>query len=208
MISYPHVNLLKKNEQRYQGSVSKKMIISLATLVPLLFLLLFLGMGWVQYRSTANSLESNKVRWEKIQPKIKAYKKQKEVLNKDKNILELIKGWKKIVIPMSTVLRELQNTIPSDIQFTHLSITAQSKTTTFKKPLDFLVNYTLVVKGNAEGENGWDSAVTFQEKFLNPKQIGLLFNSKKTTGPTKKQGDEKKNICTFSITVSSNKEAK
>jgi len=208
MISYPHVNLLKKNEQRYQGSVSKKMIISLATLVPFLFLLLFGGIEFVQYNSAVKSLKSNKVQWAKMQPKLKAYKKQKALLNKDKKILALINGWKKIVIPMSTVLSELQNMVPSDIQFKGLSITAQSKTTTFKKPEDFLVSYTLSINGIAEGEKGGTSVFDFQKNFLEPKPIAALFSSAKLGTMSKSQDGDKKVIHKFSITASSKKEGR
>ena len=208
MISYPHINLLKKNEQRYQGSVSKKMIISLATLVPLLFLLLFGGIEWVQYSSAANSLELNEARWAKIQPKLKGYKKQKALLEKEKNILELIKGWEEIVIPMSTVLCELQNMVSSDIQFQRLSITAQSKTTAFEKTSEFLVNYTLSISGIAEGEKGGTSVFDFQKKFLEPKLIGSIFSSAKLGTMSKSRDVDEKVIHEFSIKATSTTDAK
>jgi len=206
MSSYPHVNLLKKNEQRYQGSVSKKMIIGLVTLVPLLFLLLFGGIELIQYKSAVNNLELNKAQWETLQPKFKAYKKKQALLNRDKNILGLIKGWNKIVIPMSVVLCELQNMVPSDIQFQHLSITAQGKTTTFKKPTDFLVSYNLTISGVAEGEDGGTSIFNFQKKFLEPKLIGSIFSVAKLGTISKKQESKKKVVHKFSITASSKKE--
>jgi len=208
MILYPHVNLLKKNEQRYEGSVSKKMIIILLTLVPVLFLILFAGIEWVQYSSAEKNLKLNKARWEKLQPKLKVYEKQKALLNKDENIVELIKGWKKIIIPMSTVLSELQDMVPSDIQLHRLSITAQSKTTTFKKASEFLVDYNLSINGIAQGEKGGASVFDFQKKFLKPIKIGTVFSTAKLGTMSKSQDAEEKVIHKFSITASSKKEAR
>jgi len=210
MSLYPHVNLLKKSEQRYQGSVSKKMVISLVTLVPVLFLLLFLGIEWLQYNAASDSLAENKTRWTRLQPKLKIYEKEKARLDKNNQILKLINEWKKIVIPMSEVLSELQDSVPADIQLSELSITAQTKTTVFNEKSKE-INYTLLLKGIAVGDQGKDSIVSFRKKFLEPKQIGSIFSTVTFTLDSvkeQKEDSKKEPIHDFTISARSEKETK
>ena len=210
MSLYPHMNLLKKNEQRYQGAVSKKMVISLVTLVPVLFLLLFLGIEWLQYNVASDSLAENEARWSELQPKLKVYNKKRAILNKNKKILMLISEWKKVVIPMSEVLEELQDSVPADIQLSELSITAQTKGKTFTEKTKE-INYTLLLKGIAVGDQGKDSIVSFRKKFLEPKRIGSIFSDVTFTldsAKEQKEGSKKDPVYDFSISARSGKETK
>jgi len=197
MSSYPHINLLKKEEQRYQGTVSKKTIMALLVVVPLLTLILFGSIEWIQYRAAKDEYVMNQQQWQRLGPQYNVCKKEQMELAEKERVLQLINGWKKTIVPLSKVLSDLRDIIPLDIQLTQLVIEDRKQRSEYSKPSDFVVKYSLLMNGISVGKQ--DPVFNLHKELLKQEGAYSIFGSVKLGDMMRTVDSSGKEIHNFSI---------
>ena len=124
-MNYPRVNLLKKNEQRFQGAVSRKFIFISAVVAPILLISVLSGIKLIQYSGVQSQLLSSREIWEDLEPRLVLYKEERRGLNMNRTGLDLFNGWNETQASFVKLLTDIQANVPEQIQFTRLSVRSQ-----------------------------------------------------------------------------------
>jgi len=204
-MNYPRVNLLKKNEQRYQGAVGRRFLLMVIVVTPVLLITLLSAVKLAQFTAVQSSLKSNHAIWENLSPRLEQYKKEQQVLAANKRVLELIAGWKQTQVPTSELLTEIQTTIPSSVQLTRLSIQSQQGKMIYDKPSDFIRDYRLTLQGVAYGERAEDVVLDLRKGLLTTERMGAIFESITLGSMHKKVEKDGEVLREFSLTGTSKK---
>jgi len=207
-MNYPRVNLLKKNEQRYQGAISRRFLLMVIVVTPVLLITLLSAIKLAQFTAVQSSLKANHAIWDTLSPRLKQYKKEQKALAANKRALELITGWKKTQVPTSELLTEIQTTIPASVQLARLSIQNQQEKMIYDKPADFTRNYRLTLQGVAYGERAEDVVLDLRKSLLATERMGMIFESITLGSMRKRAGKEGEVLREFSLTGTSKKEDK
>ena len=111
------VDLLKKNERRYQGIVSMKVMVlgSAGVLVGTTVLVLSLAM--ISKASQSMNLKRATEEWERLKPAVKVIRENGAAAEANRKTLERVDQWTQGGnVPMYKILREVQEEIPAKIQ--------------------------------------------------------------------------------------------
>jgi hypothetical protein len=187
-MKYPRVNLLKKSEQRYQGAVSRRFLLVSIVVTPILFITIFSGVKLIQYTSVQSNLKLSREVWSRLSPRLDLYKEEQRSLSANKQAMELIAGWRGTQVAHSILLTEIQGTIPSGVQLTRLAIRSELKTSVYRNPEDFPLDYRLTIQGVAEGARAEDAVIGLRKGLLKPEYMGSTFESIKLSSMRKRTG--------------------
>lgn len=111
------VDLLKKNERRYQGIVSMKVMVLGSVGVLLGTSLLVLALALISQATQSSNYKRAKKSWEDIKPTVAVIKENGVAAEANRKTLERIDAWTKGgSVPMYKILREVQKEIPAEIQ--------------------------------------------------------------------------------------------
>jgi hypothetical protein len=155
-MSYTRVNLLKKNEQRYQGAVSRRFMLVSIVVTPILFIAVISGVKLIQYTGVQANLRSSSEIWSDLKPRLSLYQDEQRGLNANLQALKLIDGWKNTQILQSRLLTEIQDSVPQNIQLKRLSIRSELKTAVYFTPEECALDYKLIVLGVSVGDRAED----------------------------------------------------
>lgn len=153
---YPHVNLLKKNERRYQGVVSRRFIFVGIVVVPILLVSMLSAAILFKNEQVQGSLADANKKWSELKgPQDECIKLQK-MGGQNKLAVDLLSGWGNSQPDLEQVLFEMQKVIPPRVQITRMSISVGGDVAVFGKVEDFAMRPTLMIQGfakeNVEGE--------------------------------------------------------
>ncbi|MEE9367808.1 MAG: hypothetical protein V3V05_02975 [Pontiella sp.] len=198
-MNYPRVNLLNKNEQRYQGAVSRKFIFISAVVAPILVISLLSGVKLIQYSGVQSELLSSRVIWEDLEPRLALYKEERRGLNMNRTGLDLFNGWSESQASFVKLLTDIQANVPEQIQFTRLSVRSQPTAAVYTTPEGMELSYELLIDGTSQGRLAENYVIGLQKSLLESEQIGSEFDSLKLVSMRKHQGNKAENIREFRL---------
>jgi len=205
-MNYPRVNLIKKNERRYQGLLSRGFILTTGIGVPSVFVLLVFVLLYGQSMSLNAQLESSRAVWENYEPRLKQYRKEKSGLTTTGKIKNLFDGWGQSQRSFLGLLEEFQQGTPANIQFTRLSIRTGASKPIYKTAEELELDYDLVISGKAEGEAAENAVIKLQKHLLSGQEVGSTFNTLKLASMRNSTTDAGTPVRQFSLTGSSKQE--
>lgn len=178
-MNYPKVNLLKKNERRYQGAVSHRFLTISLVVTPILLIAVLSGVKLIQYTGVQSTLRGSRSLWADLEPKLKQYKKENKGLAANRQAIELFEGWDASRGSFVKLLTDVQGAVPENIQFTRLSVRAESGPSVYSEAEEMELNYALVIEGVAEGARAENHVIALRRDLLACEQIGSTFDSMK-----------------------------
>ena len=198
-MTYPTVNLLRKNEQRHQGAVSQKFIVSSAIIVPLLLIAVLGGINLIQYRGIKSSLLTNRAIWKEMEPRLAIYKNENKGLAVNRTALGLFGGWEKSQPAFVKLLNDIQETVPAAIQFKRLSVRSKPSPAMYTAPEDMELTFDLVIEGQSQGERAENQVIDLRRELLNCAQIAATFDSLKLASMRQSRRADGESIREFRI---------
>jgi hypothetical protein len=199
-MSYIRVNLLKKNEQRYQGVVSRRFILVSIVVTPILFIAIISGVKLIQYTGVQSNLRSSRDIWSDLKPRLALYKDEQRGLNANRQVLKLMDGWKDTQVRQSQLLAEIQDAVPHNIQLKRLSIRSEQKASVYITPEDFTRDYKLLVQGLSLGDRAEDAVIGLRKDLMTTDHMRSTFESVKLSSMMRKQvGGEGQNVRDFRL---------
>ena len=198
-MNYPRVNLLKKDEQRYQGAVSQRFILVSMVVIPILFIAVLSGVKLIQYGSVQSDLASNREIWKNLEPRLESFKVQQRQLNDNRKVLGIIQGWKDSQIPMDSLLLDIQQAVPEEIQITRVSIRSEVKSSVYHNEDELDLDYRLTVQGISQGDHAEDEVISLRKSLLKKKYISEAFESLKLASMRKRDGRNGESFREFSL---------
>lgn len=178
-MTYPRVNLLRKDEQRYQGIVSRGFILFCGIGAPALVLLLVAVLGFAYHAGIKAEIASNQVFWESLEPRVKAHAQSTQGLATNKKVLDLFTGWESSQASFYKLLDDVQGAVPETVQFTRLAVRTGESKSIYKTPAELQLAYNLIIEGVAEGAQAENEVIALQRDLLACEQIGNTFNTLK-----------------------------
>ncbi|MDH3981638.1 MAG: hypothetical protein OES84_01915 [Kiritimatiellaceae bacterium] len=176
-MNYPRVNLLKKNELRYQGAVSSRTILISAVATPIVLIALISGLNLIRYSRLQSALKKSRQTWSQLEPQYKKFQTESKDLTKSKILIGLFDGWEKSRLPFSSLLSEMQSVVPQNIQFSRLSIRNASTVTAYKKPEEMRLACKLVIEGKSHGDMGEQYVFDLVKGLLECERVASSFDS-------------------------------
>ena len=199
-MNYPRVNLLEKEEQRYQGVISHRAILISIAVIPLVFALIFLGIGFLRHEKVASLLQETRKEWAKVKPQFDIYKAELRQQNDARSALELMMAWKDAGIPVSKFLMEVQVRVPENIQITKLSLDGETASlSSFSTTNDCVIAYEMLLNGIALGDRAEGSVIGFRRSLMDEGFISTTFKSIKLASMRKRVEEDGQNMREFSI---------
>ncbi|HBA85827.1 MAG TPA: hypothetical protein DCZ95_17225 [Verrucomicrobia bacterium] len=116
------VNLMHEADFRYQGAVSRGFIVKAVAITIAVLTGLFLLATVFQYKSLRQTAAWSQDRWNKIAPAYENVQAMQQTLNRNRTIMNELKGWQHSRIDWNVPLEELPRLVPSSIQLTKLNI--------------------------------------------------------------------------------------
>lgn len=178
-MTYPRVNLLKKDEQRYQGIVSRGFILLCGIGVPTLLILISAVVLFTYNAGIQSEIALNQAFWETLEPRLKKHAQGTQGLSTNKKVLDLFMGWETSQASFYKLLNDVQGSVPEMVQFTRLSVRTGESKLIYKTPAELQLDYSLVIEGVAEGGQAENEVITLQKDLLACEQIGNTFDTLK-----------------------------
>ena len=203
-MKYPRVNLLKKNEQRYQGVVSRRFMLISVVVTPVLFIAILSGVKLIQFTGVQSSLKSSREIWEDLNPRLSLYKDEQRGLNANRDAMTLIDGWKSTQISPSGLMSEIQSEVPLNIQITRLSIRSDPKVSVYDDIEDFSMDYKLVLQGVSQGDLAENAVIGLRKSLLKTELMRNTFESVKLVSMRKRMGLDGQNMREFKLEGATN----
>jgi len=119
------VNLLRPEEFRHQGAVSKSFAVRAAAWGGGALGVLLLLIGLMNQYSVSRQLASSRETWEKTEPRYNRVRLMQNNLNASKTIWNELQAWNRSRVEWHRQLRDMQRIVPADVQLTRLQIKAQ-----------------------------------------------------------------------------------
>ncbi|MDF7801281.1 hypothetical protein P4C99_17515 [Pontiellaceae bacterium B1224] len=198
-MTYPRVNLLEKDEQRYQGIVSRGFILLCGVGIPTLLILLT-GILIFSYNSNIKSdIEANQVFWDSLEPRLKSHAQGTKGLATNQKVLDLFTGWETSQASFYKLLDEVQDAVPELVQFTRLSVRTGDSQSIYKTPAELQLDYSLIIEGVAEGGQAENEVISLQKDLLACEQIGNTFETLKLDSMKKRSASEGESVREFRL---------
>lgn len=182
------VNLLKKSELRYQGAVSRRLVVAGVVAAPILLASVLSGIKLVQHAAIQSELKDRREAWQAIEPQLAVYLEENKGLESNRKILDLFEGWDKSQGSFVKLLSDIQASVPENVQFVRLSIRGNSQAKVFKQAEDMDLDYALVIEGISQGDRAEDEVINLRKDLLKCEQIGATFESVKLASMRKREG--------------------
>ena len=193
------INLLKKNEQRHQGAISRKFILMAAVVAPILVMSIVSGIKVIQYSGVQSDLRQSREIWSDLEPRLELFKEENRGLVLNQKALDLFDGWQASQASFSKLLTDLQETVPETIQFTRLSVKSDLTKSVYASAKDMQLSFSLSIAGNATGEEADNHVINLRRDLLDCEQIGSTFDSIKLASLRKRTDAEGDAIRVFEL---------
>jgi hypothetical protein len=198
-MNYPIVNLLRKNEQRYQGAVSRRFTLISAVVTPILMIAVLSGVKLVQYNGVQADLERSQEIWKNLEPRLALYTEESRGLKTNKKVIELLEGWRESRLSFSDMLGEIQEVVPRNIQFTRFLMKANIAGDRYQAPEAMRQIFTMQIDGNALGERAEESVWRFHKDLLVIKKVEEMFETVELADIRKRSSSDGTNVSEFRI---------
>jgi hypothetical protein len=186
-MNYPRVNLLKKNEQRYQGMVSRRFVLVSIVATPILLIAVLSGIKLIQFTTVQSDLKVSREIWQTLEPRLALFNEEKKGLTDHRQILSLFEGWRASQAPVIELLDGIQDSVPDNIQFTRLSLRSDLSRAVYGTADDMTLNYKLIIEGLSLGDMAESDVIRLQRELLACEVVESTFDSIKLTAMRKRQ---------------------
>ncbi len=161
-----HLNLLKKNERRYQGIVSMKVMVMGAVAVFGGILLLFFVLSGIAKVTVLANLERTRREWTRMEPVAAIIRMQTAAASANRRTRASLDEWsERTGAPLHKMMRELQNSVPTQVQLSRV-FAEMTESGSSGHP-----ECVLQLSGWAVGEGGEMLAVEFKRNLNNSKEL-------------------------------------
>jgi len=198
-MSYPRVNLLKKAERRYQGTVSRRFMLVGIVVTPILFIAVLSGVKLIQYGGVQADLRASREIWSTLEPRLAVASDQQRGLKTNRLAIDLINGWRDSQVSMEGLLLDIQKTIPENIQLTRISIRSEVKTSVYHDVDELELDYRLALQGISQGAQAEDAVINLRKDLLDREYLSATFDAIKLTSMRKRAGRSGENMREFSL---------
>jgi hypothetical protein len=199
-MKYPRVNLLERDERRYQGVVSHRMILLSIAIIPTVVSLLFFMIGLVAYKEAHSNWGEVKKEWTTVKPQFDRFRQALKAQNEARRALALMKGWRDAGVDFSTLLLDIQKKVPPTIQLKSLEFAGKSGDEPFSDPDACSVNYEMEIHGISVGDRAEASVIGFRRDLMaEDSAVASVFHSIKLSSMRKKPAGDGESIREFSI---------
>lgn len=198
-MNYPRVNLLKKSEQRYQGAVSRRFVLVSIVVTPILLIAVLSGIKLLQYTGVQSELKGSREIWKTLEPRLALFNEERKGLKDNRQMLSLLEGWKESQAPLIDLLEGIQDSVPSNIQFTRFSLRSEMAKSAYGSVDDMDFSYKLVIEGLSLGEMAESDVIRFQRDLLAREVVESTFDSIKLTAMRKRQDSSKLTMREFRL---------
>ncbi len=184
------VNLLRPEEQRYQGPVSLRFAITVGGITLGCILLILLLVGLHSYISVRRDLNASRTGWQKIESRFNDVTAKQKAEGENQQLLNELKKWNKQRVAWTPLLKELQDIAPASVQFTRLMVRSDwsfqkvpGPTTSDGKeipqPMTPTRRYFISLEGRAAGDLADQVVVDFERTWRQSAGYQPLFESVK-----------------------------
>lgn len=201
------VNLLRPEEQRYQGPVSLRFALLIGAATFGAIALLVLAVGLHAFFSVRGDLRAAREAWQTLEPRFNTITALQKAESENRMLLAELDRWGKLRTPWTGLLQELQRITPASLQLTRLVVRSEW---VFVKPPAAVTSdgkeiplpaiparkIYLSLEGRAAGELADEVVVTFVRTLRQSQGFEKLFESVKlqrlvraTAGGTERQTD-------------------
>ena len=189
----PRVNLLKKNEQRYQGAVSRRFIMVSLVITPIVLVAVLSTVKLVQYTGIQAQLKASRAIWADLEPRVELYKSEQSGLTANRKIMDVLDSWKRAQGSFALLLDEIRDDVPENIQISHLSIRGTLASSLYAEPEDAAINYSMSIEGISQGDLAEKQVIRLQKDLLDSKHVSSAFATLKLASMRKnsRRGDVK-----------------
>jgi len=149
--------------------------------------------------SVQAQLASSRTVWENFEPRLTAYRSDKQGLTTSGRIMNLFDGWQESQSSFLSLLNEVQHEVPRNIQFTRLSVRAKSGGSLYKTAEELALNYSLSIDGIAVGDAAESDVLSLQKDLLAGKTVGSSFSSLKLASMRKSTGTDGQTMRQFQL---------
>lgn len=198
-MNYPRVNLLKKSEQRYQGAVSRRFVLVSIVATPILLIAVVSGIKLLQYTGVQSELKGSREIWKTLEPRLALFNEERKALKDNRQMLSLLEGWKESQAPLVDLLEGIQDSVPSNIQFTRFSLRSEMAKSEYGSVDDMDFSYKLVIEGLSQGDMAEADVIGFQRDLLAREVVESTFDSIKLTAMRKRQDSRKLTMREFRL---------
>jgi len=161
-----HLNLLKKNERRYQGIVSMKVMVMGAVAVFGGILLLFFVLAGIAKVTVMANLERTRRDWTRQEPLAAVIRMQTTAASENRRTRASLDEWsERTGAPIHKIMRELQGSVPTQVQLSRVYAEI------IESGSSGLPECVLQLSGWAVGEGGEMLAVEFKRNLNNSKEL-------------------------------------
>ncbi len=196
-MNYPRVNLLKKNEQRYQGTVSRGFMFVGIVVTPILFIAILSGVKLVQYGGVQLELKASREIWKNREPRMEFCLEQRRGLKTNQQAIKMIDGWKESKVSMDGLLSAIQTAIPENIQITRLSVRGSVAQEVYTTVEELDLNYRFALQGVSHGDQAEDAVIHLRRELLASQDVASVFDSVNLGSMRKRGGNEAENVREF-----------
>lgn len=198
-MSYPRVNLLKKTERRYQGTVSRRFMLVGIVVTPILFIAVLSGVKLIQYGGVQAELRASREIWSTLGPRLAVAIDQQRGLKTNRKAIDLINGWRDSQVSMEGLLLDIQKAIPENIQLTRISIRSEVKTSIYHDVDELGLDYRLALQGISQGTQAENAVINLRRDLLDKEHLSATFDAVKLTSMRKRAGQSDENMREFSL---------
>ena len=179
-----YVNFLKKNEQRYQGIVSMKVMVLGSAAVLIGILALFFVLAGIHKVTLMAHLERTRREWTRLEPISAAIQQQADAAHSNRKAYEAIQEWtRRTGAPLYKILRELQRSVPTQVQIFRLEAGV------FPDMKNGNSECSLQLNGRAEGAGGELLAVEFKRNLNGSTEVKNFCNEVRLVSSQREAGD-------------------
>ncbi len=188
-MSYPRVNLLKKNEQRYQGAVSRRFLTISAVVTPILLIAVLSGIKLVQYSGVQSELKASEEIWATLEPKLALFNEENRSLVANQKILALFEGWEQSQLPFVEMMDQVQDIVPANVQFNRFSLRGEVGPGIYANADEMKLNFKFQIDGIAQGDRAEEDVWRFHRDLLKSPIIADAFNAVDLADMRKQRND-------------------
>ncbi len=198
-MSYPRVNLLKKSERRYQGTVSRRFMLISIVVTPILFIAVLSGVKLIQYSGVQADLKASRGIWSALKPRLAVASDQQRGLKTNRQVIGLINGWQDSKVSLEGLLLDIQKAIPENIQLTRIAIRSEVKTSVYHDVDELKLDCRLVLQGVSQGAQAEYAVINLRRNLLDREHLSATFDAVKLTSMRKRTGQSDENMREFSL---------
>jgi Tfp pilus assembly protein PilN len=187
------VNLIRSEERRYQGPVSKRFILLSLGGALAAGLFIWAGVGWTQRAETQKELTALESEWALIQPRYNLAKAKAAQIGQIEEVEKELKLWGATRLQSDKMLEEFASTVPENIQIVRLSIFSEwsvvrppapppppENTETRPKPPPPGIparKSAMSISGRAAGDDGSDAVVKMVQDLKAAPVLGSVLET-------------------------------